>query len=346
MHDRADPHPTRAVPSKSGAPLFDQDAAEVVVLPEVEPADDRPFTPGRLVPFAVAAALLAVVALVAGVLARVSSPAAAEVPGLIGRAQPDAVEMAERAGFDVEVVGTRDAPDPKGTVIAQTPRAGAWTSDKLRLVVSNGPPQVAVPELHKKPWPDAKKQLDNLGFLYNDPPAEEYNNDVPAGHVISVQPNPGTKLVPDAPNAKLTLVVSKGHAPVEVPDLRGASFEDAKAELEDRNFTVPDPVLDFDNEVEEGRVIGTEPGAGTQAPFGSQVIVHVSKGPDLVTVPDLRDMTLDQASDALERAGLQLGDRLIGYRPGAVVRASNPARGERVPRSSSVDLDFRRGLFD
>jgi serine/threonine-protein kinase len=347
MHDRADPHPTRAVPSKSTAPLFDQDAAdEVLVVPETEPADERAFTPGRLVPFAVAAALLAVVALVAGVLANVNSKANAEVPGLIGRPQPDAVQMAERAGFDVEVVDSRDAPDPKGTVIAQSPRAGAWTSDKVRLIVSNGPPQVPVPDLQKKPWAEAKKQLDDLGFLYTDPPAEEYNNNVPAGAVISVEPNPGTKLVPDAPDAKITVVVSKGHAPVEVPDLRGESFEDAKAELEDRNFKVAGPVEDFDNDVPKGEVIGTEPGAGTDAPFGSQVTVHVSKGPDLVTVPDLRDMTLDEASDELTRAGLILGDRLIGYRPGARVVASNPSRGEKVPRNTSVDLDFRRGLFD
>ena len=347
MRDRADPHPTRAVPTKSTAPFFDQDAAEeIAVLPVPEPAEDRQFTPGRLVPFAVAAALLAVVALVAGVLARVNSKAEAEVPGLVGRAQPDAVQMAERAGFDVEVVGARDAPDPKGTVIAQSPRAGAWTSDKLRLIVSNGPPQVAVPELAKKPWEEAKKQLDDLGFLYTDPPAAEYSNDIPAGQVISVEPKPGTKLVPDAPNAKLTVVVSRGHAPVEVPDVRGDSFEEAKAELEDRNFTVGDPVLDFDNDVPEGDVIGTEPGAGAQAAFGSQVVVHVSKGPDLVTVPDLRGMTLDEATAALDRAGLELGDRIIGYRAGATVQVSNPTRGKKVPRHSSVDLDFRRGLFD
>jgi serine/threonine-protein kinase len=347
MHDRVDPHPTRAVPARTAAPLFDQDAAEdVAVVATVEPGPERPAGPRRIVPFVVAAALLAVVALVAGAVARVNSRDAAQVPGLIGHTQAQAVEMAERAGFDVEVVQTRDAPDPKGTVIAQSPRAGAWTSDQLRLVVSTGPPEVGVPELRGKPWADAKKELDDLGFLYNDPPAEEFHDEVPAGQVISVEPTAGTKLVPDAPDATLAVVVSKGHAPVEVPDVRGDSVEEATSVLEDDAFTVAAPVEDFDNDVPAGEVIRTEPPAGTQAPFGSQVTVHVSKGPDLVTVPDVRGMTLDEASAALEQNGLELGDRLVGYRPGATVRASDPPRGERVPRNSTVDLDFRGGLFD
>jgi serine/threonine-protein kinase len=347
MHDRADPHPTRAVPGKSAAPLFDQDAAdEIAVAPTVEPDEEHGLGPRRLVPFVVAAVLLAIVTLVAGVVARVNSKSAAQVPGLVGHAQAEALELADRAGFDVEVTGSRDAPDPKGTVIAQSPRAGAWTSDKLRLVVSNGPPQVAVPEVRAKAWPEAKKQLDELGFLYTDPPKEEYNNDVPAGHVVSIQPEPGTKLIPDAPNATLTVVVSKGHAPVEVPDVRGASFEEAKAALEAKSFEVGDPVMDFDNDVPEGDAISTEPGAGTEAAFGSQITVYVSKGPDLVTVPDLRGMTLDEASDELTKNGLALGDRLIGYRPGARVRASDPTRGEKVPRNSTVDLDFRGSILD
>jgi serine/threonine-protein kinase len=345
MHDGADPHPTRAVPGKTASLLFDQDAVEVLPEPQVQPARERSATPRRLVPFVVAAAIIVVVALVAGAVARVNNDAAAQVPGLVGRTQTDATAMAKRAGFTVRVAEARAAPDPKGTVIDQSPAAGTWSGDTLRIVVSNGPPQVAVPAVVGKAWTDAKKQLDDAGFLYTDPPDQKYDDDVPAGQVTSVSPPVGTKLVPDAPNAKITVVVSKGHAPVEIPDLRGANYDEAKSELESRHFTVPEAVVDFDNEVPKDKVIRTEPAAGTDAPYGSEVVVHVSKGPDLVTVPDLRDMTLEQASDELTRAALQLGDA-SGWRRGATVKSTSPPRGKKVPRNSTVDLDFRGGLFD
>ena len=103
------------------------------------------------------------------------------------------------------------------------------------------------------------------------------------------------------PDSKVKLVVSRGHGPVQVPDVRGLSFADAKTALEAQHFTVGAPVSDFDNTgaVPKDKVIGTDPGANSRAPYGSAITVHVSKGPDLVPVPDLKGKTLTQAQSIL-----------------------------------------------
>src|SRR4051794_34413696 len=89
MVDRADPHPTRAVPEKT-APLFDQDAVEIVPEPidatlvvEAETEKERRRRTGqrRLVPLVVAIVLLVTVALAAAALAQVRSAKAIEIPG-------------------------------------------------------------------------------------------------------------------------------------------------------------------------------------------------------------------------------------------------------------------------
>ena len=69
-------------------------------------------------------------------------------------------------------------------------------------------------------------------------------------------------------------------------------------------------------------------------------------GPELFHIDAFRlfGLTLDQASQALQRAGLQLGNA-IGYKTGAKVQVSDPVMGEKVPRNTAVDIAFRRGLF-
>ena len=67
--------------------------------------------------------------------------------------------------------------------------------------------------------------------------------------------------------------------------------------------------------------------------------VHVSKGPDLVVVPDVTFETIEQATTVLAAAGLQVGT-VANYRPGGVVMTQDPVGGtdKKVPRNSQVNL--------
>ncbi len=90
-------------------------------------------------------------------------------------------------------------------------------------------------------------------------------------------------------------------------------------------------------------MIRTDPPSGTNAPYGSAVTIYVSKGPDLVLVPDVTFETIEQASADLAAAGLQVG-HLTNYRPGGIVMSQSPVGGtnRKVPRGSQVDLVLRK----
>jgi serine/threonine-protein kinase len=348
MVDRADPHPTTAAPVRA-APLFDQDAAVVdhghageqtVAVKEARPPRPprAPSVPGqrRLVPWIVAIVIVLTVALAAAALAQVSSPKQISIPGLTGLSIAKATEQAKTAGLQVAVGKPRNAPDPVGTVIEQDPKAGAFTGQhKVTLVASAGPANVEVPNIYNAPWPDAKKALDTAGLLYAANPPTAPSETIEAGRVLQVKPAVGASVAPDK---QIDIVLSSGHAPVPVPDVTDEKFGDAAKLLVAKHFKVQRaPQDDFSSKVKKGDVIRTEPPLNTPAPYGSTVIVHVSKGPDLVAVPDVTSETIKQATTDLEARGLVVGN-LRNYRSQNSVVVSQSPNSGKVLRGSMVDL--------
>jgi serine/threonine-protein kinase len=333
--DQADPHPTRAAPS---ARLFDQDASDDVVVAETEGTPARGRAGGgrrRLVPFVVAAAIVLALAGAAAGLTRWSTPLQRDVPGLVGRGEEAATTLARRAGLTVDVVERRAADDPAGVVLAQDPPAGERLGDgaAIRLVVSSGPRPVTVPDVGAATVEDAVAALREQGLVVV--VRREFHETVAVDRVVTQSLPPGREV---APETNVTLVVSRGPAPVTVPDVHGSTYDDAAALLTGAKL-VPARAEEHSNDVEEGLVIRTEPAAGSEAPRDSEVVVVVSLGPDLVEVPRVIGMTLDEASARLEADGFaaEVGGR---YRPGDRVSRQDPAAGSMVPRGSVVTLRF------
>jgi len=263
-----------------------------------------------------------------------------EIPGFVGLSTQAAEAAGQRAGLSVDVGSTRNAPDPEGIVIDQDPKGGAFSTDhRVSLVVSSGPAKVAVPNIVQTQWQAAKQALDAAGLTYDAKPATRYDPVARAGTVLSVTPAAGTLVLPDQ---KVTVVVSAGHAPVAVPDVTDDLFADASKTLTDAKFKVQRaPKDEFSNDVAAGNVIRTVPAAGTNAAYGSTVTVVVSKGPDKVAVPDLRNLSFDNASQALDSRGLSL--QVNGsYRTGQLVSGQQPAPGTLVLRGSNVTVTFSR----
>jgi serine/threonine-protein kinase len=97
----------------------------------------------------------------------------------------------------------------------------------------------------------------------------------------------------------------------------------------------------FHEDVPAGYVI-------SQLPFPGQVIKRqrrvrftLSLGEELVTVPELKELSPSQASDTLQRLGLRLGKTLESYSarmtPGAII-ASSPPAGSSMPKGGLVDI--------
>jgi serine/threonine-protein kinase len=348
MIDRADPNPTRAVPG-STLPLFDQDRAtiepvlepgieaELVVVPDKKP--DKIKGQRRLVPFVVAIVLLVTVAIAASALARISGSTPLPVPSLVGLTESGARTAAQHAGLSVSGISHRAAPDAAGMVIGQSPGPGVFSGNHhVTLVVSTGPPNVAVPAIVGEQWSQAQGQLDQLGIVYDKKDAFDETHE--PGVVVSVSPNPGVFV---APGTSLIVTVSKGHAPVQIPDVSKMSPADATTQLTALHFVVKQADQpEFSPDVPAGQVTRTDPpSTAPPVPYGSTVTIYVSKGPDLVTVPDVTVETLKQATADLQAAGLQVGN-VTNYDPNGVVQSQSIKPGKKVTRGSSVDLVLKR----
>ena len=322
--------PTRIGHSSS---LFDQDAPATAPRPaDVAVHEGRRPRRSRVVGAFVAAAV--VLALVAGGLAvAATGSGTVAVPSLVGRTEAQAERALADAGLEAQV--TRQvADDPAGTVIGQDPAPGASVGDgdSVRLVVSRGPPKVAVPEVAGQPVADASAALAQQGFAV----VVERRTDetVPFDVAIATDPPAGSARPKES---QVTLIISDGPAPVRVPDVAGGTYEAAAATLAQNRFSAA-RVDEFSTTVENGKVIRTDPAAGSLAARDSTVSVVVSKGPELVDVPDTRGKQLDAAQAQLRALGFEVDT--VSYAPGRIVLSSNPAPGTKVPKGTKVTLTF------
>ncbi len=84
-----------------------------------------------------------------------------------------------------------------------------------------------------------------------------------------------------------------------------------------------------------GTIIGQEPAAGAMYRPGQTVIVRVSTGPQLVPVPNVIGMSVQQATQALQAAGFQV--QVNSFTRFGKVFDFSPV-GE-APRGSTITVD-------
>ncbi|MCS6710494.1 Stk1 family PASTA domain-containing Ser/Thr kinase [Brachybacterium sp. EF45031] len=130
---------------------------------------------------------------------------------------------------------------------------------------------------------------------------ERFSSTVPAGHVVSVSPAPGSTVKKDTP---VLLVVSRGVETFPVPDVTGASLEDARARVAEAGLTLVEDDPEFSETVPEGEVIRQE-AAAERLPSGGEVHVVLSRGRVALDVPDTRGRTRGQAIALIEKQGLR-----------------------------------------
>ncbi len=288
-------------------------------------------------------AVLAVLGFVAYLLFRVPTH---EVPNLAGLRLEEAEARIADFDWEVEIERERSDEEPDvGQIVRSVPPAGfdLAENEPFLLVVSEGPELRSLPELQGMTAADAETTLAELR-LRSSVVAEEHHEEVPAGSVISwsVPGDPslvaGSEVLPDT---EIALVVSIGPAPRTVPDVTSLPVADATTQLEALRLEVEAAEPEFHNDIPSGAVIESQPAAGTSVERDSTVILRVSKGPDLVALPDLTGMTLAQARAALADAGLRFGSA-IGNSQGEVVQMLVANRsveaGSEYVRNSVIDL--------
>jgi serine/threonine-protein kinase len=328
--------------------LFDQDAFEptvaeptlvVVDAERVDEEDARPPVPAatvrmrrrsqrqhRIVTFLVIFVVL--IALVGGAVAVfgiTGGTAGTIVDNYIGMPQAAAVAQAREQKFTVHLTDEH-SDDAVGVVIHQNPVPGQrlHSGHVLSFIVSLGPPDVKVPGLVGHTEAAVDKELRKLGLVPS--PTLQFDDSQAAGTVIS-SPTDGHLV---KPASTVAFVVSRGHKPVEVPNVIGATYPDARAALVAKGFAVVRAADQNSDTVLAGHVISTNPPSTSGAqPFRSSVTVVVSKGPVKVVVPNVTGLGPDPACVKIESVGLRCGD-IHGYTPGATVKHTSPRIGSLV----------------
>ncbi|MGK5171345.1 Stk1 family PASTA domain-containing Ser/Thr kinase [Geodermatophilus sp. CPCC 205761] len=255
------------------------------------------------------------------------------VPQLVGKEQAAAIDLLQEAGLTPDCCEEQFSEEvAEGVVISADPDGGeAIRGTDVSLVVSKGPERFEVdPAMVGRPLDEVQAEItDSIPVVAT--VVQDYDNDIPVGHVTGFEPEAGTELVRDQP---LTIFVSRGHEPVTIPDVIGLTPEAATTNLENLDFTV-ERTEGRSADVDAGEVMAVTPGAGTQAPHESTVTIQVSVGVPQVTVPDVVGSSEADARAALEAAGLKVEvNEFFGNR---VLRQS-PAAGEVVDIGTQVTI--------
>ncbi len=132
-----------------------------------------------------------------------------------------------------------------------------------------------------------------------------------------------------------------------MPDVSGQTREDAEAALRQAKLT---PVVSevASDEVEAGKVVGTDPAAGTPVKEGSEVKVYVSTGKmeQKLSVPDVTGNSLKDAVAKITAAGLTVGERKYKDDTGKekdVVVETDPLPGVKLGKGGTVNLVLSSG---
>jgi eukaryotic-like serine/threonine-protein kinase len=260
-------------------------------------------------------------------------PHHANVPDLAGATVADAQSQLADLGFAVRIGDGRydeTIPDDRVLKIQPAPGTSLERGETVTIVPSLGPPPVRIPKLAGVTIAQATKLLEQAGLELGTQ-EHRFSDSVPEGSIISAPT--GTQ----PSGSGVDVVVSKGHAPIDVPKVAGSSKDDATSALQDAGFQVAVDT-DFSTRVDRGSVLAVRPKAGTTQPYGSTVTIVVSLGPEHFQVPSFVGMTRGAAEDQATEYGLEISWFVLPSTSGTTVITQSPAPGTTVSYGDTVTL--------
>ncbi|MGN6161231.1 MAG: Stk1 family PASTA domain-containing Ser/Thr kinase [Marmoricola sp.] len=260
-------------------------------------------------------------------------------PNVVGLSEGEAIQQLQHSELQARVSKEAySATVAKGDVVSTDPAAGARVlkHSTVALVISLGKP--VVPQLVGLTQAAATAKLKTVELAVGTI-SQAYDDKVRAGVVIRSNPPTGTALAPHEP---VSLVVSKGPAPVSIPDFTGKPEASSIKALQKLGLTVVVTGSKNSDKVPANHILTQTP-AGTTGHRGDTVRLVISKGPVLVTVPsDLSGQSIESATKELKSLGFKVKQNVanfLGYVILDRVLGSSPGGGRRVPRGSTVTLE-------
>ncbi len=266
------------------------------------------------------------------------------LPSVLNKPEADAIRDLENLGFtpaaDPGCGGTSDQY-AAGVVMSQNPAGGTEheRGTAVTLCISQGADVIAVPLIQAgTSVEEAEAALIAAGFEVAR--QDEASAEVDEGDVIRTNPIGGQEV---ARGSTVTIYVSTGPGELAVADVVGQDRATAEQTLVAQGFTVR-VEEEVTGDIPAGQVYDQNPAGGTEVEVGSQVTIFVAKAPEqqFATVPNLDGFTEQGAKNALDGAGLKLGN--VSHRPAEEGEAVNtvveqsPNPQTQVAPGTTVDI--------
>ena len=255
-----------------------------------------------------------------------------DAPSLVGSSEQEAKTEAEADGFAFKVAERRFSESVEaGVVISTDPGPGdnILPGGTINAVISKGKDRVTLPEkLKGMTLDEAKAALAELDLVLGEQ-THKYDEKVKKDLVIgavSIEPDQQLKR-----GTVVDLYISDGKKPIDITDYTGKKASDAQAALEKAGFKV-DVTQKFSDDVDKGIVMSQDPKSGI-GHKGDTINLTVSKGPDVVEVPNVVDMRRNEAQKLLESKGFKV--QVFGN-GNFVVRSQSPGAGNKPKRGATV----------
>ncbi|MEI7814519.1 MAG: PASTA domain-containing protein [Coriobacteriia bacterium] len=212
----------------------------------------------------------------------------------------------------------------------------------VALVAACGPKQATVPSVVGQTESAATAALAAAKFSAGTV-TQDFSETVAAGTVTLQTPAAGSQAAEGSP---VELVVSKGIAPVAVPDVKGMDSSQASSALTAVGLSMVS-YDDDDATIAAGMSLGQLPTGGSEVAKGTEVIVGFSTGvaPTDQTVPNLVGATKASAEAQLKKKGFKVSEQtahVVGAKSGIVV-AQVPAQGAKATPDSHVIIMIASG---
>ncbi|MDS0524938.1 Stk1 family PASTA domain-containing Ser/Thr kinase [Clostridium sp. SHJSY1] len=200
--------------------------------------------------------------------------------------------------------------------------------------------EVKVPNIKGMSLDQAKAELDKVGLTLEEAGTEESTE--PENTVLEVSPDVGSSV---KKGDKVRVMLSAGVTKIKVPDITEESIDDAKKILEKSKLTNYEVKNQSDDSIPSGNVIKTDPTANSEVAADTKITIYVSTGPSVkyVTVPDVRNKSLDDATQSLSNLGLSVNtvsQTTEDQSKDGKVSSMSPSSGQSVKPGTQVTITY------
>lgn len=265
------------------------------------------------------------------------------------------IRALEQAEADPSGAGLGSTASYAPVVVADEPRAvveDGWMTRRRLIVLAliaalaiaaavwaltrDGDQLTNVPAVIEKTEAEARSLLQRRGFNVA---TATVANCAAENTVVEQDPAAGSEA---EEGARVMLTVSLGLS-VEIPALRNETLADARKRLTDEDLLVQVEQRSS-RDVDSGRVIESRPAAGVDVDCGSAVTLVVSKGANLITLPDVLGETQEAAESELERLGFVVNvDTRDADQEEGIVIGEDPGPGSELLRGDEVTIIVSTG---